>query len=143
MAGKIDDALRADPVRIEDFEIDAARDRSQPVAADPIDTGGMVGDEIRDRDHPVAPRHDGIVSPLQRGARAIGIVKGRNETAPGGTSGRAGAPRRGTAAGMDDVDVELPDQARQLRSVALHDQRVFRGERQGQMRGTCPRDFAF
>src|SRR5207248_10557637 len=55
---EVDDALRADPVRIEDFEIDAARDRSQPVAADPIDTGGMVGDEIRNRDHPLAPRHD-------------------------------------------------------------------------------------
>src|ERR1700748_2717278 len=44
LAGKVDDALCADTVGIEDLEIDAARDRSQPVAADPIDTGGVVGD---------------------------------------------------------------------------------------------------
>ena len=43
---------------------------------------------------------------------------------------------------MDDVDAELPDQAHQRHRVAAHDQRVFRGERQGQMRRTCPRDFA-
>ena len=54
LAGKADDAVRADPVGIEDVEIDAARDRAQPVGADPIDAGGMLGDEMRDRDDPLA-----------------------------------------------------------------------------------------
>src|SRR6202040_165706 len=69
---------------------------SQPVAADPIHIGGVVGDKIGDRNHPITPRHDGIVASLQRSARAIGIVKSRHEVAPGGTSGRAGAPASST-----------------------------------------------
>ncbi len=70
-------------------------------------------------------------------------MKSRHEATPGRTSGRAGAPGRGAAAGMDDVDAELPYQAYQRHRVPPHDQRVFRGERQGQMRCTCPCNFAF
>ena len=102
----------------------------------------MVGDEMRDRNDAVAPRHDGVISPFQRGARAIGVVKRRHEATPGGARRRPGAPGRGTAAGMDDVDAELPDQPRQRRSVAAHDERVLRGERQGQMGGARPGDIA-
>ena len=138
MAGKVDDALRTDPARIENLEIDAARDGSQPVPPDPVNTGGVMGDEVRDCDHSVTPRHDGIVPPFQRGARSISIVKCRHEATPGGSSGRPRAPGRSAAARVDYVDAEPSDQMRQLRGVAAHHQRVLRGERQGQMCRTCP-----
>ena len=39
-------ARAADLPRIEDVEIDAARDRPQPVGADAVDLSGVLGDEI-------------------------------------------------------------------------------------------------
>ena len=126
------------PVRIENLEIDAARDRPQPVGSDPIGSGDVMGNEVRNRNDAVTPRHDGIVASFQSVARAVGVVKCRHEGTPGGVGGRPGTPCGGAAAGVDDVDAELPHQARQLRGVAAHDQRVLRGEWQRQVSGACP-----
>ena len=76
-------------------------------------------------------------------AGAIGVVKGGHEVAAGGARRRPGAPRRGAAAGMDDVDAEPPDDADQRRRVAAHDQRVLRGQRQCQVGGAAAGEVAF
>ena len=57
LAGEADYAFRPDSARIEDVEVDAARDHAQPVWTDPIDLRGVIGDELRDRDDPLAARH--------------------------------------------------------------------------------------
>ena len=58
----------ADLRRIEEVEIDAARDHAQPVGADPVELSRVIGDEIRNRDHSLAARHDRIVAVLERRA---------------------------------------------------------------------------
>src|SRR5437762_13645515 len=62
---KLSDLLAPNPARIEAGEIDAARDRAQPVGLDPIDFSDVLADELRDCDHPVAPRHHRIVAALE------------------------------------------------------------------------------
>ena len=71
----------------------------------------------------------------------VGVVKGGDEVPAGRPCRRPGAPGRGAAAGMDDVDAETSDQHDPARpAIAAHDQRVLRGERQGQMSGAGARD---
>ena len=71
------------PARVEQVEVDAARDRAQPVGADAVDARRMIGDEIGDGDDPLAARHDRVVPPLQPRAGAIGVVKGGDEMPAG------------------------------------------------------------
>ncbi len=142
LAGEAGNPRRTDPGGVEDLEIDAARDDAQPVGADAIDARGMVSDEARNRDDPFAARHDGIIPALERGTRVISIMEGGDKMRPGGARCRPGAPRRGPAAGVNNVDAELRDQPHQGMGVAAHDQRVFRGERQGQVAGSGSRHVA-
>ncbi len=98
------DPFAADPVRIERGEIDAARNDSQPVGADPVDFGGVLTDKIRDRDDPLAAGHHRVVPTLQRQIDVVGVMKRRHEAPLGGARRRPGAPGRRAAAGMHDVD---------------------------------------
>src|SRR5205085_2604399 len=80
-----------------------------------------------------APRHHRIVPVLERQIAVVGIVEGRHKAPPRRARRRPRAPRRGAAAGMDDVDLETADDADQRVGVAPHDQRIFRVQRQRQM----------
>ena len=143
-AGEADDPFRPDSARIEDVEVDAARDRAQPVRADPINLCGVIGDELRNCDDPLAARHHRIVPSLERGTGVVGVVKGRHEMPPGGRlrPTRHSRPGRGCGHGRCRCPRRRM-QPGQRRRVAAHQQRVLRGERQRQMGGARADDVAF
>ena len=97
----------------------------------------VVADELRDRDHPVALRHDGVVEPLQLAVEVIRRVEGGHERNAGAAGGAEGAPGRRPAAGMDDIDVVLPDDPAETVDVAEHDRRVLALQRQREV-GDAP-----
>ena len=135
--------LTPNPARVEAGEIDAARDRAQPVGLDPIGFSDMLADEVRDRDHPVAARHHRIVAVLERQIGVVGVMECRDEAPAGGARRRPGAPGRGPAARMHDVDPAAADELGESLGVAADHQRVFRGERQGDVPRADPRQFLF
>src|SRR5258708_5993639 len=99
------------------------RDRAQPVGTDTIDLCDMLRDELRDRNHAIAARHHRVVAMLERQIGIVRIMERRDEAPSGGARRRPGAPGRGTAAGMDNVDLAAADDLRESLAVAPDHQR--------------------
>ena len=122
--------FRIDGRRIEQGQVDAARNDREQFWAKGIGGEDVVCRRFRIGDHHIAAGHDGIVPAFQRRPRIIDAVVSRHEMHTGLARGEQCAPGRGARSCVNDSDIFAADQFCQGAGIGEQLQRVFCIQRQ-------------